>query len=103
MADADQALGALAALLQEQGVRFTVILLPSFTAREEWTAGELKSREHALRILEKHAIRYVDLIEPLDAAVADGATLRSSPDDRWHPADEVAAYFADHLQRHELF
>jgi len=103
VAEADQALGELAALLEEQGVRFSVILLPSFTARDEWKPGELKSREHALRILKKHAIRYIDLIEPLDAAVADGATLRSSPDDRWHPADDVAAYFADHLQRRQLF
>ena len=87
----------LQALLQNSGIRLSVILLPVLDAERTWRRGERKSREATLGILQSNGFVYFDLLEPLNRAIEAGVDVQSSPGDRSHPGAEVSEWFAAHL------
>ena len=88
--------------LDEQGVKFTVLVLPLFKPFANWRLAEVKSREVALSILQELKIHHIDLLLPLQKAAKENVVLEESPGDFWHPSHEVSTYFAEYLKEKEF-
>ena len=88
----------LKGILEADGIRLTVLLLPLFKLHEDWTVTERRSREEALRILEEHGFAHFDLLGVLEEAIRDGIPIEESAHDAWHPSDELAERFASFLE-----
>jgi hypothetical protein len=85
------------------GARFTVVVLPILQPVSDWKPEYREYRRLILGILESLQIRYFDLLEPLNEALADGAVVAETGDNLfWHPSREAAAYFAKHLRTQHL-
>lgn len=88
--------------LDDDHVPLTVILLPSLKSLDTWEEKETESRRRSLAILDALEIHYVDLIESLKEALANGVDVCQVPGDAWHPSDQAAEYFARQLRAENL-
>jgi hypothetical protein len=90
-------------MVDADGARLTVLVLPILRPLNDWNAEYRESRRHILDILGSLQLRYFDLLEPLNQALADGvATVEAGDDLFWHPSREVAKYFGAYLRRQGL-
>lgn len=91
-------LGTLGGALDQEGVKLTVLILPTLLPLDEWSEDDRQRREIIRGLLDELGISYVDLLDPLRKALADGVAVMETPGDAWHPSRAVAAYFARHAQ-----
>lgn len=80
--------------LAADGVRFSVLLLPTLALPTTWPAPARRAHEAAVAVTSELRIRAFDLLPALERAVADGVKIQESPGDSWHPSPEVADRFA---------
>jgi hypothetical protein len=90
-------------LLEERGVRLSIVVLPLFGPPESWSDEENRSREHALRIVEIHGFRYFDPLPALRSALEEGVEVQEPAGDRWHPSPEMGRRLARHLFDQGIF
>jgi len=103
IAEVRTSLADLAHLVAVDGARLTVLVLPIFRPFGDWKPEYQEYRRLILDILASLQLRYFDLLEPLNAALADGAVVTETGDHLfWHPSREVATYFAQYLRIHHL-
>jgi hypothetical protein len=96
-------LAELKRMVDGDGARLTVLVLPILRPVSDWRAEFLENRRRILDILGSLQVRYFDLLEPLDQALADGVSVVEEGDDLfWHPSREVAQYFGAYLRRKGL-
>lgn len=88
--------------LQQDQVRFSVVLLPILKPLDQWTNRERWSRATALELLEALSIETYDLLPALEEALRDGLNVQEAPGDSWHPSAEVARVFAQLLENQGL-
>lgn len=88
--------------LQENNVRFSVVLHPMLKPLSEWNEDELRSRTLSLEYFEKLDLRVIDLLPTLEKAIEDKITLTEAPEDFLHPGDELSSRFAEQLQKEKL-
>jgi hypothetical protein len=90
-------------MITVHGARFTVLVLPILQPVSDWKPEYHEYRRLILDILASLRIRSFDLLEPLHAALADGAVVAETGDNLfWHPSREAAAYFARYLRAQNL-
>jgi hypothetical protein len=92
-------LAELKRMVDADGARLTVLVLPILRPVSDWSAGFLENRRRILDILGSLQVRYFDLLDPLNQALADGVSVVEEGDDLfWHPSPEVAKYFGAYLR-----
>ena len=84
--------------LDERRAKLTVLILPTLLPLDEWSVDDRERRATIRRFLDELDITYVDLWDPLRAALADGVAVMEDPGDVWHPSPAVAVYFARYVQ-----
>ena len=85
------------------GSQLTVLVLPILQPVSDWKPEYRDYRSLILGILQSQRIRYFDLLEPLDRALADGVVVAETGDKQfWHPSREAASYFAKYLGTQHL-
>jgi hypothetical protein len=90
-------------MLEADGARLTVLVLPILRPQGEWKPEYVEYRRLALELLGSLGIRHFDLLEPLNQAMSDGVLVAESDDPLfWHPSREVSEYFARYLRAHAL-
>jgi hypothetical protein len=89
--------------VQADGAVFKVVLHPSLKPQEQWSKAERLSRDKATEMLQSHEISYIDLLQPMNRALADGRDIQEKPDDTLHPSIEGSQYFATFLKENKLF
>ena len=90
-------------MVDADGARLTVLVLPILRPLNDWNADYRENRRRILDILGSLRLRYFDLLEPLNQAFADGISVVETGDDLfWHPSPEVAKYFGAYLRRQGL-
>ena len=92
----------LAAILEREKIRFTVLVLPLLKPEGEWSAGDRLSRKQILDILREAGIRHFDLFETAMQAIAEGVNVCEEAGDAWHPSRDVAERFAAFLAARKL-
>jgi lysophospholipase L1-like esterase len=102
VANVKQALSRFKTLTSEQNIEFAVVVFPILKPPNEWSDSELRSRQSTLQILEQLDIPYYDLLPSLEAALEDGIETQETPNDPWHPNDQVSERFADYLKKGKL-
>ena len=81
------------------GARLTLLVLPILQPVSDWKPEYREYRRLILGILESLRVRYFDLLEPLNEALADGAVVAETGDNLfWHPSRDMASYFAKYLR-----
>ena len=96
-------LADLQRLVAVDGARLTVLVLPILQPISAWKPQDREYRRLILDILASMRLRYFDLLEPLNEALAEGAVV-VEPNDAlfWHPSREAATYFARYLRTQHL-
>jgi hypothetical protein len=85
------------------GARLTVLVLPILQPVSAWKPEYREYRRLILGIIESLRLRYFDLLEPLNEALADGVVVAETGDNLfWHPSRAVASYFAKYLRTQHL-
>jgi len=85
--EVEAALVTLRDRVEASGARFTVLLFPWLAPRERWPTRASEAHARALTLLERHDVRTYDLVEELEAALAEGLTVRQRPKDAEHPSE----------------
>lgn len=91
-------LAELKQLLQRDGTRLTVFLLP-VCRRDAWSAAERNRHRTALAILDRLAIEHYDLEHWLRRALDAGDAVQQSEGDTWHPSQAAATHFVTEAVR----
>ena len=103
IAEVRASLADLERLVAVDGARLTVLVLPILQPISAWKPEYQEYRRLIRGILESLRLRYFDLLEPLQEALADGAVVTETGDTLgWHPSREAAVYFAQYLRTHRL-
>src|SRR5262249_7206102 len=103
IAEVRGSLADLQRMVTVDGARLTVLVLPILHPVSAWKPEDREYRRLILDILESLRLRYFDLLEPLNEALADGAVVTQPGDPLfWHPSREVATYFAKYLRTYHL-
>jgi hypothetical protein len=89
-------------LLDRDGIRLTVLLLPVLQPLEKWSDRQLESRLQAISMLDELHIRYFDLLEPMNEAIKESVNIQEKLGDTVHPSREVSIFFARYLQKNRL-
>jgi hypothetical protein len=97
-----ESLAELQGILEADGIRLTVLVLPLMKPYAEWTPQERGARATILGILRQQRIRYFDLLAPLEQAIRRGVAVQEHSGDAWHPSAEVSREFARHLRAQGL-
>lgn len=97
-----ESLTAFRDLLQQQRVKFSVILLPMFKPLDQWDKGELLSRQQSQAYFQQLNLKSYDLLNVLEKAVEEGHPVTETPGDVNHPNDYIAEKFAEELHRQGL-
>src|SRR5215475_3881599 len=101
--DVRASLEELKHMVDADGARLTVLVLPILRPVSDWNAQYHENRRRILEIVGSLQLRYFDLLEPLNQALADGVSVVEEGDDLfWHPSREVAKYFGAYLRRKGL-
>lgn len=88
------------ALLAQQNVRFSIILLPMFKPLAQWDKSELWSRQQSLEYFRQLNLRALDMLPVLEAA--QGQEVTEAPGDYFHPNDDFCQLMAKELHRQGL-
>jgi hypothetical protein len=88
--------------LRQDGVAFSVILLPKLKPLDSWTPAESTAREDALGIMRTLDLEYYDLLDPLRMAINDGVDVQERAGDADHPSAAVCEVFARYLESRGL-
>jgi len=97
-----ESLTAFRDLLQKQGVKFSVVLLPMFKPLNQWDKGELLSRQQSQAYFQQLHLKTYDMLGVLETAIREGHQVTETPGDVNHPNDYVAQKFAEELHRQGL-
>lgn len=97
-----RALKELSNTLADRGIDFTVVILPILEPVEHWRPEQHENHATAVALMEELDLQYYDLLEPMQQAMEDGVNPREGGEDNWHPSQEIAEYFADHLRAQDL-
>jgi hypothetical protein len=89
-------------LLNIDGIRLTVLVLPVLQPFEKWSDEQLESRIQVISILDELHIRYFDLLDPMREAIRENVSIQERPGDTVHPSQEVSGFFARYLQKNHL-
>jgi hypothetical protein len=81
--------------LDEKRIEFSVVLFPILRPFRAWLDKEVRSRNAALAILGELDIRYYDVLEPVQAAIAKGVPVGAGG--KWHPSQAGGRIVATHL------
>ena len=84
--------------LDESRAKLTVLILPTLLPLDEWSVDDRERRAIIRGFLDELGITYVDLWDPLSAALMDGVAVMEDQGDVWHPSPAVAAYFARYVR-----
>lgn len=95
-----ESLVELKALLAQQNVRFSIIMLPMFKPQKDWDKSEQWSRQQSLEYFRQLNLRYFDMLPVLEAA--QGLEITEAPGDFFHPNDAFCQRMAQELQRQGL-
>ena len=103
IAEVRASLADLQRMVAVDGARLTVLVLPILQPISAWKPQDREYRRLILDILASMRLRYFDLLEPLNEALAEGAVV-VEPNDAlfWHPSREAATYFARYLRTQHL-
>jgi hypothetical protein len=103
IAEVRASLTDLAHMVAVDGARLTVLVLPILQPVSAWKPEYREYRRLILGIIESLRLRYFDLLEPLNEALADGVVVAETGDNLfWHPSRAVASYFAKYLSTQHL-
>jgi lysophospholipase L1-like esterase len=97
-----RALKELSNTLAHRRIDFTVVILPILDPVEHWRQEQHENHATAVALMEELDLRYYDLLDPMQQALKDGINPREGGEDNWHPSQEIAEYFADHLRAQDL-
>lgn len=89
-------------LLKKDDISFSVILLPMLYDFTSWNDVEIKSRESSIKIFQDLDIKYYDLLDVMNGALAEGVNINETKGDSWHPSEEVAEIFAKYLKKQQI-
>lgn len=96
----------LRAMTDASGARLTVLVLPVLGTFDDlppsWRPESERRKARIREILTRNGLRFFDLTEPHERALADGYPVRESRLDSTHPNGIVAKYFADYLLENGL-
>jgi hypothetical protein len=67
------------------------------TPTETWSRGKIRARDQILAILKASPIPYIDLLDPLEEALALGIDVQQTPGDVLHPSQGVSEVFARYI------
>ena len=98
----EQSLAELKKVVEADGAKLSVVLLPILAPPAEWKGVEKESREYSLRILKSLELPVYDLLGTLEKALAEGVNVEEIPGDTWHPSQELADRFAEYLADEEI-
>ena len=84
-------------ILSQYDIGFTVLILPWMAPTDTWSRGQARARSRILSILETSPIPYIDLLDPLDEAIALGIDVQEDPGDMLHPSQGVSEVFARYI------
>jgi hypothetical protein len=103
IAEVRASLADLERMVAVDRAQLTVLVLPILRPVSAWKPEHQEYRRLIRDILESLRLRYFDLLEPLQEALADGAVVAETGDHLfWHPSREAAAYFARYLRTQHL-
>ncbi|MBS2037600.1 hypothetical protein JST97_21615 [bacterium] len=97
-----QNLQELSQLVQADGGRLKVVLLPLMKPLKDYDPGEKWSREHSLAIVKELGLETLDLTPALEEMAAEKLPLEETTGDYWHPNQAVADRFAKVLYQQNL-
>ncbi|MDD5355875.1 MAG: hypothetical protein PHY56_05025 [Candidatus Omnitrophica bacterium] len=97
-------IGRLKNILNNENIKFTVVVFPVIDIFDHWASQEKESRREIINILQSLNIRYFDLSEVIFQLTPKFPSLIefSMDNDRGHPQDKVALYFAAFLHEKKL-
>lgn len=98
----EAALRGFKTTLNEQNVRFSVVLLPILKPYAQWTPREKWSRQNALELLKEQNITTYDLLPDMQKALSEGLAIQETPGDSWHPSVAAGQHFARYLAEQKL-
>ncbi len=98
-----QALAELKQMVERDGGRLKIVLLPLMKPLANYDQGENWSREHALAILKELRLEWIDLAPTLEEMARQNQPLEETKGDYWHPNQQVADRFARFLHQQQLF
>jgi hypothetical protein len=102
-AEVRASLADLEHMIAVDGAQLTVLVLPVLQPISAWKPEYREYRRLILGLLESLRLRYFDLLEPLNEALADGIVVAETGDALvWHPSREAASYFAKYLRTQHL-
>ena len=103
IAEVRASLADLERMVTVDGARLTVVVLPILRPISDWQPEYREYWRLILGILASLRIRHFDLLQPLQAALADGVVVAETGDSLfWHPSRDVASYFAKYLRTRHL-
>ncbi|MDH3675702.1 MAG: hypothetical protein OES12_09425 [Anaerolineae bacterium] len=95
--ETEDSLRGLRDILADDGISFTVLVLPVFLPQERWQPYEREARLTIIQILERLDISFFDLLETSDRAIENGVNVQEELGGHWHPSKEVSILFAEYL------
>jgi len=102
MAETFNALADLQKILERDGIRFSVLLLPYLKPTSTWSAADSLTYRSALEMFRELDLRHFDLLPVVKGAMALGVSPSATPGDTWHPGPEMARYIAENLHARGL-
>ena len=102
MAETRGALEDLQNILERDGIRFSVLLLPNLKPMSAWSDADKLTHRLALEMFRELDLRYFDLLPVVKGAMSLGVSPSARPGDTWHPGPEMARYIGEHLHARGL-
>jgi hypothetical protein len=97
-----ESLGQFKALLAQQKVRFSIVLVPMFKPVKDWDKSEAWSRQQSQEYFRQLNLTYFDMLPVMEQALQEGKAITETPGDFFHPNDFMAQRFAQDLHRQGL-
>ena len=99
LAEVRASLVDLRGAVDEHGAKLTVLIHPTLLPLDAWSGDDQERRAIIRGFLDELDIAYLDLWDPLGAALMDGVVVTEELGDVWHPSPAVAAYFARFVEQ----
>jgi hypothetical protein len=97
LSETRSAVALLQGELRERGIGLSVLLFPLLKPRPEWTEGEERTYQSAVKMFSDLGIETQDLRPWVEQAAGKGIPVRESPLDDWHPSAECGRFIARQL------
>lgn len=92
-----ESLAEFKALLAQQKVRFSIVLVPMFKPESTWDKSEKWSRQQSQEYFRQLGLPYFDMLPIMEAALQEAKEVTETPGDFFHPNDFIAQQFAREL------